>query len=161
MASDKLITYSMEQTQADIDSIYRMVKRSDFVPNYIVGIMRGGIVPAVTLSHLFKKPCIALKWSLRDHTGREYGILMDTIVQKATSEGKKFLIVDDIIDSGDTLTSIKAQINQVADPNYWSKYIKFAALWFNTSQQETVDYYINEIDRLVDQRWVVFNGWER
>ena len=58
--------YSWKECLIDIQKIARQVSLSDFKPNVIVGVSRGGLVPAVALSHWFKLPMVPIRTSLRD-----------------------------------------------------------------------------------------------
>jgi hypoxanthine phosphoribosyltransferase len=120
--------------------------------------MRGGIVPAVMLSHKMKCPVMSLYWSKRDYQNREFGTYLDTIVKSAFT-GKKYLIVDDIVDSGETIAELKHYAGKLSSVKYYSNYIKFASLIYNTDQPESVDYHATKISRNADKRWVIF-PWE-
>jgi len=106
---------------------------SGWRPDYIVGLTRGGLIPAVMISHYLNVPMYSLSVSLRDSdTGPESNLWMAEdalgprtkerivedpndiggILQAASSlleEGstyKNILIVDDINDTGATLNWI-------------------------------------------------------
>ena len=53
----------------------------DDVPDVVVGLTRGGLVPAVQLSHMFNVPLIPLNISLRDgkcaNTTFDYELIKD------------------------------------------------------------------------------------
>ncbi len=53
--------YSWKECLIDIQTIARQVSLSDFAPDVIVGVSRGGLVPAVALSHWFKLPMVLFK----------------------------------------------------------------------------------------------------
>jgi uncharacterized protein len=116
-----------------VAKLCRDIVNSGWRPDYIVGLTRGGLVPAVMISHYFNIPMHALSVSLRDgDTGPESNLWMAEdalgprtrerivddandiagILQAASSlleEGstyKNILIVDDINDTGATLNWI-------------------------------------------------------
>jgi hypoxanthine phosphoribosyltransferase len=72
------------------------------------------------------------------------------------STDKKILIVDDICDSGITLSQI---ILKFYSKGFDIDKIKTCALFYNISQNFLVDCYTREIDRLKDDRWILF-PWE-
>ena len=79
------------------------ILKTDWRPDYIVGLTRGGLVPGVLLSHLLGVPMHTLKVQLRDgEEDTEMNCWMPEDVVKATN----VLIVDDINDTGDTLAWI-------------------------------------------------------
>jgi uncharacterized protein len=111
-----------------VSKICRDITLSGWRPDYIVGLTRGGLVPAVMISHYFGVPCETLKISLRDGGEPESNLWMaedalgpnsrerfienpvdvsgileaasDLLEQGPTY--KEILIVDDINDSGAT-----------------------------------------------------------
>ena len=72
-------------------------------PSLIVGVARGGLVPAVHLSHLMNLPMECLLWQTRDGGNKED----NEVISAAISSGAVVVFVDDINDSGQTFTEIK------------------------------------------------------
>ena len=60
---------SWAEFQGLVAKICRDISLGDWRPNYIVGITRGGLLPAVMISQYFNIPCETLKVSLRDNGG--------------------------------------------------------------------------------------------
>lgn len=119
--------------------------------DYVVGIARGGLIPGVILSHRLKIPFRPMEWSLRD-AHRKY-IPPDIILD--AWDGKKILLIDDIIDSGETIVTIKNRFNDA------SKNVKVACLVYNKAQELVVpDFWYKSIDRNEDKNWVNF-WWEK
>lgn len=54
-----------------INKICRDITLSEWRPDYVVGLTRGGLLPAVMISHYLDVPCETLKISLRDHERTE------------------------------------------------------------------------------------------
>ena len=141
--------------------IIRKMDLDSFVPDYIVGIARGGLVPATMLSQYFNKPLMVLNYSLRDklvHPDHE----ADEIARKL-KEGHTLLMVDDICDSGETLRKIVDGVQSFIDGpvlnqySGWEDRLRTACLWHNVSQDVfDVEYFGREIDRTQDERWVIF-----
>jgi uncharacterized protein len=127
----------------DIDFLHGYLKDEKF--DAILGLSRGGLVPSVYLSHKLNLPLIPVQWSTRDHGKKILPNLVD---------GHRYLIVDDICDSGETLESLY----DVLLREYSCEYVD-AVLWQNTSAPFQCDYYAREIDRNTDDRWIVFD-WE-
>lgn len=76
------------------------IERSGFEPDYIIGISRGGWLPAMYLSLLMKwKPFASLDVNkTEDGTGRIVGENLH--INKASIEGKSFLLVEDMFETG-------------------------------------------------------------
>ncbi len=128
--------------------------KDNFRPDYIVGLTRGGLMPAVYMSHRLDIPMHALKVSLRDHIDTDDNLWM----QDDAREGKKILVLDDINDTGATLNWIVNdwKLNQTPQHN-----VKFAVLFDNLSSGfcQEVDYCATEIDKSEKDEWIVF-PWE-
>ena len=101
MTIDKLF-YTDEAMRSDLRSIIREMGKKRLRPDYVLGIARGGLIPATLLSHYFDAPLLTAKVSLRDH---KETMPLDHVA-KVLNEGKIVLMVDDICDSGDTLKYI-------------------------------------------------------
>lgn len=143
-----MLRYSYAQVKDDLDHIVSHLVHKNFKPDMIVGIKRGGLVPAVHLSHAFdvKMECIA--WSTRDHVQKEHNM----VVSDAIDMGHNVVFVDDINDSGLTMSQVKQ--HYVGDRN---ANVMFTTLITKPESQFTVDYapFV-----LADDRWVVF-PWEK
>ena len=127
----------------DIDNIVDDLCKQGKDKGYtvVVGLARGGVIPAVMISHKLGIKYDSVVWQTRDGGLIENGRLNNIINRE-----QKVLIVDDICDSGLTLTQVKAN-----HPN-----TDVAVL---TTKMETklVDYAVKEYYN--DGRWVIF-PWE-
>ena len=154
-----IIDYDYDDFRAGIDHIAKSITASGWIPDYIVGIVRGGSVPAVYLSHKLKIPLVMVAWNTRDITifDRE----SNCWIPEDIMDGKKILVVDDIVDGGDTIRELLAdwQSSVAGLGKLPVDNLRVAAMYYNTAQDVKVDYYHREIDRTEDQRWVVF-PWE-
>lgn len=156
-----IIDYSFPDFCAGIDSIANAVRSSGWTPDLIVGIVRGGSVPAVFLSHKLKIPVQMVHWNTRDDT--RWGNEHNCWIPEEMYSGLQVLVVDDIVDGGDTIRELVQDWLEATgglDDNIKIiDNLRVAALIYNTSQDVTVDFYHRTIDREVDKRWVVF-PWE-
>lgn len=146
------VFYNWQDFDNDIEILINYIRSSNWIPDYIVGVKRGGLIPAIKLSHIFNKPLIMMSCQLRDGKDKEVRLYEVEEIPK----DKKVLIVDDICDSGITMSQIilKFYTNGFSIDN-----IKTCSLVYNTSQNFIVDYYAQEIDRNNDKRWIIF-PWE-
>ena len=80
-----------------IDELVKEVanRATSFKPTHIVGITRGGLIPAVMLSHSFDLPMETLGVSFRDNRATHH-------TKFKPIDNARYLIVDDINDSGTT-----------------------------------------------------------
>jgi hypoxanthine phosphoribosyltransferase len=148
---DKIL-YSWSDFNSDISLIYSQIINSN-IPDYIVGVKRGGLIPAIALSHHLNKPLIMMSCQLRD--GRDNEVRLYEVEE--ISREKNILIVDDICDSGITLSKIMTKF--ISD-GFNIDNIKTSALFYNTEQNFVVDYTGRTINRNIDQRWIIF-PWEK
>lgn len=178
------ICYSNRQVCALTQKIIRDITNDQWRPDYIVGLTRGGLTPAVMISHYLNIPMYTLDVSLRDnHTDPESNLWMseDAWGYGGTFDGnpvydeykqKNILIVDDINDTGATLDWIIQDWQTSCLPdstrwnNVWSNNVRFAVLTDNASSKfsRKVDYCGTEINKAEDDAWIVFpweNWWEQ
>ena len=157
--ANTIIDYSYIDFSSGIDHIARSIKSSGWSPDYIVGIVRGGSVPAVYLSHKLKVPVVMVSWSTRDTT--IFGCESNCWIPEDIHKGKKVLVVDDIVDGGETIRELLKDWDKSTAGlgNLPVDNLRVAAMYYNTSQDVKVDFYHREIDRNEDQRWVIF-PWE-
>ena len=146
--------YSWEDLKIDALSIISQVYKTNWMPQYILGIKRGGLVPAVVLSHNMNAPMYVMNCQLRDGDSGVY-ISEPRYLPMTENLDSKILLVDDICDSGETFErSIKHLIGV-----YGFKNIKTCCLIYNTSQKFIPDFYARKIDRKKDKNWISF-PWE-
>lgn len=148
------IHYTFDDYLCDTEAIAELIEESNFKPDVIVGILRGGIIPAVSFSHAFNKPLYSFAFSTRDNKivdERSFDKLMDII-----NNGNKVLFIDDINDSGQTFKQILIQLSNF---NVKAEQYKFASLVYNKNSDIQSDYYGMVIEKVGDSPWVVF-WWE-
>tara|TARA_Y100000401_G_scaffold114647_1_gene117009 strand:- start:394 stop:792 length:399 start_codon:yes stop_codon:yes gene_type:complete len=119
------IFYNWEDIEGRVNDLCQRLKHESFEAVY--GVPRGGLIIAVLVSHNLGIPLIT---SLRD------------------MYGKKFLVVDDIADTGRTLEKLKKL--EVCDK------ATFATLDYHKQSSVVPDCWISE----KGDRWIVY-PWER
>lgn len=152
-----MIEYTYEDFNEGIESIYNNVLAVDIPYNRIVGIARGGLIPAVVLSHKLNIPMTSLSWSVVDALEQEsIAWLAEDI-----DAGQRVLLVDDIIDGGRTITEILEDWNKSIYNELDTSRVDIATLWFNTAQDKVMPtFWHKTIDRNEDKRWINF-WWEK
>ena len=115
-------------------------------PDMVIGIQRGGLIPAVHLSHYYDIPLQTMTVSFRDQSN-----VVGFDVLAKVNPNIKTLIIDDINDSGKTFNYIKER-------NKNNKNITYCSLVDNLNSDFQVNYFGIEIDKKEEQ-WVVF-PWE-
>jgi len=133
-----------------------VVDKNNFKPDYVVGLTRGGLIPSTMISHYFQVPMHTLEIKLRDHaTVPESNKWMAS----DAVQGKNILIVDDINDTGETLSWIKQDWEKSGKVN-WESNVRFAVLIENEpSQFGRVNYVSKSINKNENPQWIVY-PWE-
>ena len=127
---------------------------SEWKPDYIVGVTRGGNVPATILSNMTGIRCEAVKVALRDGESGKSGDSIDWMAQDAL-DGKRILVVDDINDTGATFQWIADDWKLNGDDN-----VRFAVLTENLSSDfDRVQYSCDEVNKAEEDVWLVY-PWE-
>jgi hypoxanthine phosphoribosyltransferase len=159
----KKLYYTWQEVENQTQEILRQIQRDAWVPDYVVGLTRGGLVPANLISQYLECPMECLKVSLRDDASQpEHNLWMAEDAYK----GKRILVVDDINDSGNTLGWIKQDWEDFhpskREPwdNIWNDSVRFAVLINNeASEFKRIDYSSIEINKAEEDMWIVF-PWE-
>jgi hypoxanthine phosphoribosyltransferase len=144
---------SYDRFLTDIETLAAEIEQDDWKPQFIVGIGRGGLVPGCFLSHRTGIPLLSI-----DHSSKVFHFAESLLVHLAvcTRAGERYLVVDDINDSGKTIAHLRQTLrDNRGDPAN----VRFAVLIDNQSSCERVDYAARAIDRTVDKDWFVF-PWE-
>jgi hypoxanthine phosphoribosyltransferase len=126
----------------------RKIKSSGFKPDLVIGIARGGLVPArLVCDFLLQKDLAAIKvehWGIAATLGKakiKFPLTIDL-------NGKKILIVDDVADTGDTFSVV---MDHIAEKNPLE--VKTAALHYKTCSTCVPDYWAEKQD---DWMWVIY-----
>jgi xanthine phosphoribosyltransferase len=154
---------SWDEFQGLTAKICRNIVKDNWKPDYIVGITRGGLLPAVMISQYFDIPCETLKVSLRDHGG-ECPTESNLWMAEDAYKGKNILIVDDINDTGATVNWIVEDWPSGYYPDcdtwkkVWGNNVRFATVFDNLASQATVkmDYVGEEINKAETPIWLEF-----
>ena len=160
----KKVYYTWQDVENQTQEILRQIHHDAWQPDYVVGLTRGGLVPANLISQYLSCPMECLKVSLRDDSTKpEHNLWM----AEDAYEGKNILIVDDINDSGATLNWIKKdwEAFHPSKPNpwktIWNTSVRVATLVDNESSKSklAIDYSAVTINKADKDVWIVF-PWE-
>ncbi len=166
--------YSVGKVKGLVLDIIKQMYQDTWKPDYIVGINRGGLTPAVMISHFMNVPMFTLDIQLRDHLRPPESNL---IMPHDAMDNKQILIVDDINDTGATFNWIKENWQEYPGSgsvfgldldglreewkHIWGNNVRFAVLTENlASEFNDVDYCVEEVNKAEDDVWIVF-PWEQ
>lgn len=179
----KKIYVSWNDVQRQVQELVRQMWLDQWTPDYVVGITRGGLVPANLISQYLDCRMETLQVRLRDGNAEDcesnlwmpeeaFGYI--SIDEQDTygcrwdpSQRKKILIVDDINDSGATLNWIKKDWQSSCLPEettwqtIWGNNVRVAVLYNNESSNSVLEpnYVAETINKFENPQWIVF-PWE-
>ena len=149
MVSGKSKYFGKEDFIDSLNKIIEQIENSNWSPEIIFSINRGGCVPGIYLSHR-----LSLKHKVIDIQFRDSNRPPDfKMVKQKIKKFENILLVDDINDSGKTLKTIYDLINA------YSKNIYNATLIYNQESSIKTAFYGKIIKRSEDKNWYVF-PWE-
>ncbi|MDP2767467.1 MAG: phosphoribosyltransferase [Candidatus Methanoperedens sp.] len=144
----KCYLVSWEEAYRLAKILSRKIKSSGFEPDLVIGIARGGLVPArIVCDFLLQKDLAAIKvehWGIAATLGKakiKFPLPIDI-------SGKKILIVDDVADTGDTFSVIMDYIKEKAPSE-----VKTAVLHYKTCSTSVPDYWVERQD---EWKWIIY-----
>ncbi len=137
------------------DEAYRLakiiahkIKISGFRPDLVVGVSRGGFVPARTVcDFLLHKDLASIRvehWGIAKTLGR--AIIKHTL--PVPISGKKVLVVDDVADTGDSFTEVMKYLNSLNPEE-----VRTAVLQYKTCSTFVPDYWGEEQE---EWKWIIY-----
>lgn len=145
--------FTHEEMVAGVHAVADAMAADGWRPSLLVGVGRGGLTPAVFLSHRIGLPLVSI-----DHSTRieQFGDALIAVLAQRTRDGDQLLFVEDINDSGKTIGEIRSAL-AARGGNLAN--VRFSVLIDNIGSRQRVDYRFRTIDRTVDKDWFVF-PWE-
>lgn len=131
--------------------LVKKIKISGFKPDYLVGITVGGLIPLGLFAKGFDINKIVTV-SANSYNGQQQGELTITYLPQIDLIGKKVLLIDEIVESGETLR----QISQILLDQYKVSELKTAVFVINKDKCKFMPDFYN----LETTEWVVF-PWEK
>mgnify|MGYP000873808469 CR=1 FL=1 len=144
----------LAQIKSMCSQLHTQVLQGNFNPDVLVGITRGGIVPLGLLAgeHMFNNRNIRMI-SIASYEGmdKQKELKLLTSIHIDDYKGfKKILVIDDIVDTGDTIKHVLGLLNEYLP----QAIIKSAALFYKKKSCMEPNYYVQETSD-----WIVF-PWE-
>lgn len=109
----------------------------------VIAVSRGGLVPAAIISrelNLRTVDCVSISSYQHDQQSDQLQVLKDVT---ASSDGEGFLVVDDLVDSGNTLRYLRQRLPKA----------KFITVYAKPAGIDQVDDYVADLDQ---ETWIHF-----
>jgi xanthine phosphoribosyltransferase len=139
-AYTKMYPISWEQLHRDSKALAWRLLDMDFFEG-IIAVTRGGLVPAAIIAReldirLVDTVCIA-SYSWQDRQGEI------EVLKSVNSDGEGWLIVDDLVDTGNTARSVREMLPKA----------HFATVYAKPAGRPVVDTFITEVSQ---DTWILF-----
>ncbi len=142
---------SWDEIEEMTKKLTEKIKKSRFKFDWIVGISRGGLVPARLLSDYFDCPRVAImRVEFYESVGKTKDFPRITQPLQVSVKEKNVLLVDDVADTGRSLVVAKDHIKRKG-----AKEIMIATLHYKPISIFKPDFYIEETSA-----WIIY-PWER
>ena len=165
----KKIYHTWQDVECQTQEILRQIHIDAWRPDYVVGLTRGGLVPANLISQYLGCRMETLKVSLRDSDSESESNLWmaEDAFGHEMYKPKNILVVDDINDTGATLNYIREDWMSGCLPKnkrwkeVWGNNVRVACLYDNESSKSKLDvtYSAVTINKADKDVWIVF-PWE-
>ena len=141
---------SWDQTYSLLLELANAVQKSGFIPDVIVGISRGGWVPARIISDLLEIPKLAnIAVEFYEGVAKTKDKPVITQPVSVSVENKKVLLVDDLTDTGKSLSLVNSHLTAKGALD-----IKIATIYHKPWSRIVPHYYQKET-----KNWIIF-PWE-
>jgi xanthine phosphoribosyltransferase len=143
------ITMCHDGLESNINYLKTCFKVDSKQFTYIIGITRGGLIPAVMLSHRLGIPMLTYNvTSYKDKKQQELNIIQGGDLLDIITHDDKILVVDDICDTGNTIRYMREMLSGYD--------ITVASIIIKPDSKKDVDYYGAVIN---NNTWIKF-PWE-
>jgi len=108
----------------DICKAIALEAKADFDPDMVLGVARGGLIPATILACILQVELypVALTRKFRGHVVRDRPVFLIPVPE--TVEGRRVLIVDEMVVSGETLLMASQETRKKG-----ARKVRTASLW--------------------------------
>ena len=144
----EVLKFSFDEISLMSRLIATRCKEQDF--SHVIGIARGGLIPATIISYELDIPLVTCSVSsYHGSTKSELNVTEDLKISKFT-ETSNLLLVDDICDTGETMQWLSNKLN------FGNIKHKRVCIFTKSEHTEYLDHYGSVVP---DDKWIVF-PWE-
>jgi hypoxanthine phosphoribosyltransferase len=136
---------SLDDYHRSIESLAKQVLASAWTFDHVLCLARGGLRPGDVFSRLFNVPLSILTVSsYREEGGTQRGELCiaDRVTSTADTLSGRLLLIDDLVDSGDTLQRVgEWLLNRHPEISE----IRSAVIWYKENSSVCPDYFVHPV----------------
>ena len=158
MRDNNKLYYTWDNLSSDLGDLVNQMAKESYKPDVILAPGRGGFPPGVMLSHYFEVPFHGFEWQTRDGAVEDSRHL-EQLLSKYI--GQNIIIIDDINDSGKTLTGIHSVALGLEKDSekaifFLHEGLKYVTLYDKLSSKfGEVKFTANEVAQ-DEEQWIVF-----
>jgi hypoxanthine phosphoribosyltransferase len=143
---------SWDEYHAKIEQLAAQIYQSEWEFDQILCLARGGLRIGDVISRIYNKPLAIL--SAASYGGKNFQergnlTIAHSITMTTEKLGSRILLVDDLVDSGETLANILEWLKNHQE--YEISDVRSAVLWFKGCSNAKPDFYV---DFLPDNPWI-------
>ena len=121
---NKKVYITTDEIKQNVVKLVNEIRKDDWEPDLIISIVRGGLIPAGYVSYYLDNKRVAVlslhlyegdKQVYKNLEEQEYQLQVDIQTILKRWNPKKILVVDDLIDTGNTLKLIDVNLQTVAN----------------------------------------------
>lgn len=116
-----------------ISDLILIIRETGYRPDCVVGVVRGGYIPSEAISRAFKVPLVLIRASSYSDKSKIGSPVISEFIGKPFG---KVLIVDDLVDSGETLLQVKEILKDFSP--------KTAVIW--TKKDDIADFFVKRVE---------------
>jgi len=139
--------------QQHVNELAQQIRRDVEKATAIVGVARGGLVPATYLSYKLNLPLATTFYSSAKGNGKSQTGASAVDFAALDSTAKYVIVVDDICDTGNTMTEIVAELERRGVQSYTAVIVEKPHTTFSC------DAVAFRVDEQQEDRWIIF-PWE-
>ncbi|MCY3412211.1 MAG: phosphoribosyltransferase [Candidatus Heimdallarchaeota archaeon] len=150
----EFVVQNWQQAYDDCYYLYEKIRESSFEPEIVIGVARGGWIPARLIADFFFiKSTANIKAEAYQLMGQLDVEAKITQALSADIKDKRVLVVDDVADSGATLEAVLEQIRSLQP-----REVKTAMLYYKPRSSVVPDFFIHETTAWILFSWSIYES---
>jgi len=146
----EFIMPSLNDIDKMLSKLAKMIKRSGFKPDILIGVSRGGLIPLAILSDKLgvESEIVGVKYYCGVKETKEKPEITQPILSNLS--GKKVLVIDDVADIGHSLQLVKKYVQERG-----VKEVRLCTLHYKPWSVVKPEYFVEETEAWIIYPWEV------